>query len=156
MEKIRRVAIVLWFPYLVPSLVALGVEQWWAHATQVPAGKGFFFGGEVPGYYILGPLAMLLQMVAGIPGSLMVRWAPSRRMAALICLGMAVVPLVWGLLGPGGGRVPWTMEMLLPLLGIVGLFGLGAGVTFYFLHPRVIQKTGEGDGGGSEAIHPSP
>ena len=148
-------AIVLGFPYLVPTLMALWVEQWWAQATHVPAAKGVFFGGEVHAYYILGPLAMLLQMVAGITGSLMVRWSSSRRMAALICFGMAVLPLVWVILGPGGGRVPWTMESLLPLLGIAGLFGLGGCVTFYFLHPRVPQNTEGGDGGGSDAIHPS-
>lgn len=64
-----------------------------------------------------------------------------------------LVALVLVRLGPAGK--PWTIELLLPLLGIAGLFGLGGCVTFYFLHPRVIEKTGECDGGESDAIHPS-
>jgi hypothetical protein len=133
----KRITVILTFPYLVPAAIALCVEHLWAFATQRNAAKGTFFGGEVPSYYILLPLALVIQILAGIPGSLIIGKTSSRPIAVFTAILLPFLPFVLIITSSGSGAT--SLEALLPLLGIFGLFSIGSSVSLYYLHYRKIR-----------------
>jgi hypothetical protein len=130
----RRLAIILTFPYLVPTTIALCGEHLWAFATNADPGEGRVSGSAVPGYYIILPLALVIQILAGVPGNLIIGKTLSRRTAIFCAILLPILPLVFISTGKSIGDA--SLGELVALLGIVGFFGLGTCVSFYFLYHR--------------------
>ena len=133
----KRLAIILTFPYLVPATIALCIKHLWAFATNKEAGSWMMSGGKVSDYYILLPLALVIQILAGLPGSLIMCKTSSRQTAIVCAALLPVLPFLF--IRADNGMRDGFSGFLLPLLGIIGLFGVGSCVSFYFLFHRRIK-----------------
>lgn len=138
----KRIAVILTFPYFVPAAIALLVEHLWAVTTQRKPATGTFFGGEVPDYYILLPLALFIQILAGIPGSLIISKTSSRQTAVVCAILLPILPLV--LTSTSSVVAATSLEVFLPILGFVLLFGIGSSISLYYLHYRRIRISESG------------
>lgn len=134
----KQIAVILGFPYLAPTIALLAVVHLWPLAIEAPQSTATFFGGQVSAYYIIAPIILIIQILIGIPGSLVIKRSASRRTAIPCCAVMSGLPFAF--LTTSGGPEQFTLWSLLPIIGIAGLFGLGSCVSYYFLYHQRQKK----------------
>ncbi|MES2709830.1 MAG: hypothetical protein V4726_24755 [Verrucomicrobiota bacterium] len=138
MRSLREAFIILAFPYLAPAVVSLVIGDWWNLATNTKPSTGTVSNTEVPSYFVVVPMALIIQIVAGVPGNLFMRKSISRAGSIFCCVLMTRLPLML-ITGPSPG----------PVFFMVGLFGSGSCVSFYFLHHRRLKNTEQDTGDSS-------
>ncbi len=130
----KQIAVILILPYLAPITLLILAEYFWNIVTNTPQSTATFSGGQVPSFYVLIPIALVIQIFFGIPGSLILWRSSSRRVAILCCTLMAGLPFL--LLRAGSDSSLFALSSLLPIVGITTFFGVGFCVSFYFLHHK--------------------
>jgi hypothetical protein len=95
--------------------------------------------------FILLPLALIVQILVGIPGSLIISKASSRQTAVVSAILLPILPLVFTCTSSVVAAT--TLEVFLPLIGVVLLFGIGSSVSLYYLRDRRISIAEEDTSG---------
>jgi hypothetical protein len=136
----KRLIAILFLPFLAPLSVYLAAVNLWNIANGNPIGVFKYSGGEVENYYIVLPVALILQLIIGIPIGLLLAKADSQRIRISCVIIPSVSPIIPVIIS-GDGSFSFYIDGLLIVLPVMVVFAIGSLMALYCIHPKINQET---------------